>query len=103
MMSGNQHLKAWVSRETKERFAEFARGQGMSESALLKRAIAAVIGGNGVHNATLAPVEPVPASGRLSVRLAVDDLLLLRERSRSRGMPSATYIVSTPASPLFPD
>ena len=91
-MSGNKHLKAWVSRETKERFTELARGQGVSESALLKRVIAALIGGNEVRNGTIAPVEQVPASGRLSVRLAVDDLLVLRERARSRGMPSATYI-----------
>ena len=91
-MSGNKHLKAWVSRETKERFTEFARGQGVSESALLKRVIEALIGGNEVRNATLAPLEQVPASERLSVRLAVDDLLLLRERARSRGIPSATYV-----------
>ena len=70
-MSDNRHLKAWVSRDTKERFAEFARGQGMSESALLKRVIQVLIGGNEVRKATLAPLEQVPAGGRLSVRLAV--------------------------------
>jgi Bacterial mobilisation protein (MobC)/Ribbon-helix-helix protein, copG family len=91
-MSGNKHLKAWVSRETKERFTELARRQGVSESALLKRVIEALIGGSEVRNGTMAPVELVPASGRLSVRLAVDDLLVLRERARSRGMPSATYV-----------
>jgi hypothetical protein len=91
-MSDNKHLKAWVSRETKERFTEFARGQGVSESALLKRVVEALIGGNEVRNATLLPLERVPSSGRLSVRLTVDDLLLLRERARSRGMPSATYV-----------
>ncbi|MDB6014059.1 MAG: hypothetical protein JWL65_6309 [Gammaproteobacteria bacterium] len=91
-MSDNKHLKTWVSREAKERFTELARGQGVSESALLKRVIEALIGGNKVRNATLPPLEQVPASGRLSVRLAVDDLLLLRERARSRGIPSATYI-----------
>jgi hypothetical protein len=91
-MSDNKHLKAWVSGETKERFTEFARGQGVSESALLKRVIEALIGGNEVRRGTLAPLEQVPASGRLSVRLAVDDLLLLRERARSRGIPSATYV-----------
>src|SRR5580698_4239992 len=75
-MSDNKHLKAWVPRETKERFTELARGQGVSESALLKRVIEALIGGNEVRNAPLAPLERVPASGRLSVRLAVDDLPL---------------------------
>jgi hypothetical protein len=91
-MSDNKHLKAWVSRDTRERFAACARSQGVSESALLKRVIEALIGGGSVPNGTLAPPEPVPASGRLSVRLAVDDLLFLRERARSRGMPSATYV-----------
>jgi predicted DNA binding CopG/RHH family protein len=91
-MSDNQHLKAWVPRETKERFTEFARGQGLSESALLKRVVEALIGSNEVRNVTLAPLQHVPVSGRLSVRLAADDLLLLRERARSRGMPSPTYI-----------
>jgi predicted DNA binding CopG/RHH family protein len=91
-MSDNKHLKAWVSRETKERFGDFARGQRVSESALLKRVIEALIHGNEARNATLAPLERVPASGRLSVRLAVDDLLLLRERAQSRGIPPATYI-----------
>jgi hypothetical protein len=64
----------------------------VSESALLKRVIEALIGGNEVRIATVTPLEPVPSSGRLSVRLAIDDLLLLRERARSRGIPSATYI-----------
>jgi hypothetical protein len=106
-MSGNQHLKAWVSRETKQRFTEFARGQGVSESALLKRVIEGLIGGNEVRNATLPPLERVPTSGRLSVRLAVDDLLLLRERARSRGMPSALtfpywYVPTSETLRLFP-
>jgi hypothetical protein len=91
-MSGNVHLKTWVSRDTKERFAAFARGQGVSESVLLKRIVVALIGGDHVSNATLPPFESVPASGRLSVRLAVDDLLLLRERARTRGMAAATYV-----------
>ena len=91
-MSGNVHLKAWVSPDTKARFAAFARSQGVSESALLKRMVEALIGGERTRDEVVTPPEPVPSSGRISVRLAVDDLLLLRERSRSRGMPSATYV-----------
>jgi len=37
-------------------------------------------------------IEPLPSSGRVSVRLRNDDLLLLRERSRARGLPAATYL-----------
>jgi hypothetical protein len=36
--------------------------------------------------------EPVPPSGRISVRLPNDDLLLLRERAAARGLPAATYV-----------
>ena len=91
-MSGNVHLKAWVSPDTKARFAAFARNQGVSESALLKRMVEALIGSERNHDEAVTPPEPVPSSGRISVRLAVDDLLLLRERSLKRGMPSATYV-----------
>ena len=91
-MSGNVHLKAWVSPDTKTRFAAFARSQGVSESAMLKRMVEALIGSERNRDEAVTPSEPVPSSGRLSVRLAVDDILLLRERSRNRGMPSATYI-----------
>jgi hypothetical protein len=38
------------------------------------------------------PVEPVAASGRISVRLRDDDLVLLRERARGRQMPTSTYV-----------
>ena len=91
-MSGNVHLKAWVSPDTKARFAAFSRSQGVSESALLKRMVEALIGSERIRDEAVTPPQPVPSSGRISVRLAVDDLLLLRERSRNRGMPSATYI-----------
>ena len=36
-------------------------------------------------------VEPTAASGRLSIRLRSDDLLLLRERAAGRDMPTSTY------------
>jgi len=37
-------------------------------------------------------VEPVSATGRLSIRLRSDDLLLLRERARAREMPTSAYV-----------
>ncbi len=37
-------------------------------------------------------VEPVAASGRISVRLLPDDLLWVRERAVSRSLPTSTYI-----------
>lgn len=37
-------------------------------------------------------VELVSATGRLSIRLRSDDLLLLRERAKAREMPTSTYV-----------
>ena len=87
----NLHLIAWVSRDTKERFAAAARLQNMSESSLLKRIVEASLGPGTPATVIEAP-EPVPASGRISVRLPNDDLLLLRERAAARGLPAATYV-----------
>jgi Bacterial mobilisation protein (MobC) len=91
-MSTNTHLRTWVSCETKERFSVLARVQGVSESSLLKRLVEAVIGASLSVEGTLPPLESVPLSGRITVRLRADDLLLLRERATARGMPTATYV-----------
>ena len=91
-MSSNTHLRTWVSRETKDRFSAIARAQGASESALLKRLVEALIGTGVTVESTLPPVDSVPQSGRITVRLRPDDLLLLRERATARGMPTATYV-----------
>ena len=91
-MSSNTHLRTWVSRETKDRFSAIAHAQGASESALLKRLVEALIGTGMTVDATLPPVDSVPQSGRTTVRLRPDDLLLLRERATARGMPTATYV-----------
>src|SRR3984957_10235972 len=90
-MSNNLHLMTWVSRETKDRFAALARLQSTSESALLKRLVEASLGPVTAASIIEAP-EPVPPSGRISVRLPNDDLLLLRERALARGLPAATYV-----------
>jgi hypothetical protein len=91
-MSDSTHLLTWISRETKERFGAIARTQDISESALLKRLIEGFLGAASAPDMSIAAVEEVPASGRMSVRLRIDDILLLRERAKSRGMAAATYI-----------
>lgn len=90
-MSNNLHLMAWVSRDTKDRFAALARLQNTSESALLKRMVEAALG-PAIPTAVLTALEPVPPSGRISVRLPNDDRALLRERAAARGLPAATYV-----------
>lgn len=81
----------WVQRETKARFASLAHQQGVTESALLKRLEeASLVPMAGVKQPSPASIEPVSASGRLSIRLRSVDLLLLRERAGGRAMPTST-------------
>lgn len=92
-MSNRTHLTTWVTRESKVRFAELARAQGISESALLRRVVESTIAAvGGSAPPPIVPVNPVPGHGRISVRLRGDDLLLLRERAQAREMPTSTYV-----------
>jgi hypothetical protein len=75
------------------RFAALARDQGITTSALLKRLVDATL----VQTTVVKPqspesVEAMVTSGRLSIRLLSDDLLLLRERAKARAMPTSTYV-----------
>jgi hypothetical protein len=92
-MSESTHLMTWVPRDTKVQFAAVAHQQGVSESALLKRLVVASLAPTTVVKPQ-APdaVEPASATGRLSIRLRSDDLLLLRERATAREMPTSTYV-----------
>jgi len=86
-------ISARVTAESKQRFAELARRQGLSQSSFIKRLVETAL-------ASVAPVDPLsdepskplPQNGRISVRLPPDDLILLRERARARTMASSTYI-----------
>jgi Bacterial mobilisation protein (MobC) len=92
-MSDSTHLMTWVTRETKGRFAALADNQGITESAFLKRLVdASLMSTAAVDPPSLGAVEPVNATGRLSIRLRSDDLLVLRERAKARAMPTSTYV-----------
>jgi hypothetical protein len=92
-MTANSLIAARFTVDTKERFAAVSRQQGLSESALLKRLVDAALMTAVMAKAPVTgPVEPVAASGKISVRLRSDDQLLLRERARARGMPTSTYV-----------
>src|SRR3569833_1705998 len=87
------HLQTWVSREFKEHFARVAKAQGLSESALLRRLLENLVAlAREPDDLEITPVEELPASRRVSVRLRAVDLLLLRERARARSLPTSTYI-----------
>jgi len=92
-MNERVHLTTWISRESKQRFADMAEAQGLSESALLRRVIEACLpAAPQFGTPTPPPVEPAEATGRISVRLRHDDLLFLRERARARELPTSTYV-----------
>ena len=92
-MNQHLHLTTWVPRDVKHRFAVLAEAQGLSTSALLKRIVegAVPLTSDAIERAS-EPVTPLPAGGRLSIRLRNDDLLLVRERAKARGLPASTYI-----------
>jgi hypothetical protein len=92
-MSDSTHLTTWISRDSKEQFAALARAQGLSESAFLMRLVeGALVTAYGNRPQLPQSTEAVASSGRISVRLRSDDLLLLRERSTARTMPTSTYV-----------
>jgi len=92
-MSTRLHLTTWISRESKTRFSELAKAQGLSESALLRRVVESALAAvGGVGSPAIEPPSPVASSARISVRLRPDDLLLLRERAQARDMPTGTYV-----------
>jgi antitoxin component of RelBE/YafQ-DinJ toxin-antitoxin module len=93
LMTTNTHLQTWVSREFKDRFAQVAKAQGLSESALLRRLLERVVlADRQPDDEMITRVDEVSSAPRVSVRLRADDLLLLRERARARGLPTSTYI-----------
>ena len=92
-MVANALISARVTVDIKERFAAVARQQEQSESVLLKRLVeAALITAGGAKPEAIQHVEPVAATGKVSVRLRPDDLLLLRERAKARAIPTGTYV-----------
>lgn len=93
LMGDNTHLMTWVPRDTKDRFTILARNRELSESALLKQLVELALAGAGIDvDKPPLILEPVSAKDRLSIRLEVSDVLLLRERARARGIPSSRYV-----------
>jgi antitoxin component of RelBE/YafQ-DinJ toxin-antitoxin module len=90
-MSDGAYLTTRVNRETKTRFAAVARHQGLSDSALLKRLVDAMLQAGHAPNHTATHGRAGRVS-RISIRLRPDDQILLRERAMARGVPAATYV-----------
>jgi predicted DNA binding CopG/RHH family protein len=91
-MGNGIQLKTWVPKETKARFAAVARYQGLSESLMLKRLVDLMLQTAGAAERPTAPQHASGTKSRLTVRLPVDDQVLLRERAAARGIPPSTYL-----------
>src|SRR5208283_168557 len=86
-------ISSRVTTDMKERFVAVARQQEQSESALLKRLVeAALMTAAAAKPGAVEQVESIAATGKVSVRLRPDDLLLFRERATARAMPTGTYV-----------
>jgi hypothetical protein len=69
-----------------------AKAQGLSESALLRRRLEnMVVQAREPDDMVITPVEELPSSRRVSVRLRADDLLLLQERAKARDLPTGRF------------
>jgi len=91
-MTDHALIAARVSLETKVRVRRLADRQGITESALIKRLLDVLLQTSGLdEEVTVEPPDKVNRQGRLYVRMEPQDLRLLRERSKARGMASATY------------
>jgi antitoxin component of RelBE/YafQ-DinJ toxin-antitoxin module len=85
-------ISARVTAAKKSQFTALAHQQGLTESALLKRLVdAALLASEVIQSDVIEPVERVAASGKISVRLRPDDLLLLRERAKARAVPTVSF------------
>lgn len=90
-MTDHALIAARVTLDTKDRVRRLAQREGITESALLKQLLAVVLRTSGTDEPSVAPSGKVNRQGRLYVRMETQDLRLLGERSRARGMASATY------------
>jgi len=82
-----------VTSETKARVRRLAERDGITESALLRQLLDVVLRtANTDESPAMAPADKVNRRGRVNVRLEPEDWRLLRERSKARGMASATYL-----------
>jgi hypothetical protein len=86
-------IAGWFDADTKVRFAAAARMQEISESALLKRLVSAVLlSVPGAPDSDPEPIRTESISSRLSVRVRDMDLPRLRDRAAARQIPTSTYV-----------
>lgn len=86
-------VRCRVSAETKNLLQSIAAREHVTESALLRQLLETLIRTSASECPATGKSDDAELRGeRLSIRLAPDDRLLLRDRATARGMPSATYV-----------
>jgi hypothetical protein len=92
-MVADAFIHCRVTPEQKALVRRLAEHEGINESTLVKQFLEVVL-----RTSALAGLPSPPAPGkvnrdaRLYIRLAPEDLILLKERATARGMASATYV-----------
>jgi hypothetical protein len=82
-----------VTTQTKACVRRLAERDGITESTLLRQLLEAALQTAGLNEPpTRAAPDKVNRDARVNVRLEPEDWRLLRERARTRGMASATYL-----------
>ena len=91
-MRANAYINCRVTSDTKAVLRKMAAREGITESALVKQLLGAVLRTSAIDELPSSPTEGRQnRDSRLTVRLALEDLRLLKERAASRSMASATY------------
>lgn len=93
VMAADAFIHCRVTSDVKALVRSLAERDGINESTLVKQLLDVVLRTAALTNLP-APAVPdkVNRRARLYVRLAGEDLRLLKERSHARGLPSATYV-----------
>jgi len=92
-MTAEAFVQCRVTPEMKRLLRTLAEREQITESALVRQLLEVMLRRSAAegfpkHDAP----EKVTRDARLSVRLAPEDRILLRDRAAARGMPSATYV-----------
>lgn len=91
-MSADAFIQIRVTPEVKARLRALAVREHVTESAVMRQLLAAMLRVQEPRNSKPKEADPVPRDSRLYVRLRLDDRKLLKARALARGVPSATYI-----------
>jgi predicted DNA binding CopG/RHH family protein len=92
-MTAPPFVAARVTPEMKTLLRVLAEREQITESALVRQLLEVMLRMSAKEGfPQLDTLEKVSRDARLSVRLAPEDRILLGDRARARGMPSATYV-----------